>query len=152
MLVENGETVENGELAEDGQERSMAPELLCLRAMSRRPRGNDSSYADARENARKAYEFLRMVRLAGGWRSYVAEERRGLATLMALWKRQRRATAGYWRHLRRSAAPKFPRRGRSAPPPFQRGSPGDIAVLSRVFELPLDLAGRILSFYTDLVL
>ena len=79
------------------------------------------------------------MRLMAGWRSYVIEERRSLATLMALWKRQRRSAAT------------GPSSGETrAPSPL--GAPGDVAVLLGVFELPLDLAGRVLCFYTDLVL
>ena len=160
-LVAGGEVVEDGELDEDAPRRNMAPELRLLRAMRRRNYDDsDSSGRDVRnaerraerraENAAKVHKFLRMVRLAGGWRSYVTEERRALATLMELWKRQRRA-ADPPRYPTRSAAREL-RRGDGGAPSFE-SAPGDVvAAWVRVFELPPDLAGLVLRFYTDLVL
>ena len=83
------------------------------------------------------YEYLRMVRLAGGWRSYVTGERRALATLMALWKRNQERE-------RRGIA--------DTPRSVSSGASGDAAVWVKVFDLPSHVAGRILCFYTDLVL
>ena len=111
--------------------------------------GPNDAQRRLRENVAKIYEFLRMVRVAGGWRSYVTEQRRTLATLRELWKRKRRLAATS-SSLTQGAGSDSPRGDSSAP--SHEGASGDVAVWSRVFELPVDLAGRVLGFYTDLVL
>ena len=150
-LVLDGELVEDGELAGRRLEREMAPELLCQRAAMESVHDHAAIYAYSHADLLEARCLLRTVRLAGGWRSYVTEQRRILATLMELWKRQRRVgVATPLRRLTRSRASQLPRGGSSAP--SHDGASGDVAVLSKVFELPSHVAGRILRFYTDLVL
>ena len=127
----------------------MAPELKCIEALEAM-RLRDVDDGGFREILARVYEFLRMVRLAGGWRSYVAEERRTLATLMALWKRRRSAAAGSSSPLTRSTASTSSRGDNGAP--SHESASGDVATLEKIFELPSDVAGRIVRYYTDLVL
>ena len=132
-MVEEGESVEEGDFANDGaQQMKKAPELLCLKFP-------------------KVHEFLRKVRLAGGWRAFVTEERRKLATLMALWKRRRLAGVGTSSQPpARSQSPETVCGESSAP--CHGGLPSDVAALLRVFELPSALAVPILRIHMDLVL
>ena len=105
------------------------------------------------ERREKIYAFLCDVVVAGGWHSYVIEGRRTLVTLMALWKRQRRLTPDPQSPPTRSAASKCPPGGGgSGAPQSSVGAPGDVAVWVQVFELPPELADRVLRFYADLVL
>ena len=147
VLIRAGaELVADGEVVEDGLQRSMSPELLCLQAMRIDEDEDDDSYLDddsyfgdySDPEFTEVHELLRTVRLAGSWRSYVTGQRRALATLMALWKR--RAAAASPRRLTRS----------DSSAPSHQDAAGDVAVW--VLELPSHLAGRILCFYTDLVL
>ena len=94
--------------------------------------------------AEKLLDLSGRVRRAGSWRSYVTEERRSLATLRALWRRGRIPGSP-------TSARKVPRRDSTETLPYQPVS-GDAALLERVFALPKEAAGRVLSFYTDLVL
>ena len=103
------------------------------------------------EQVAKINELLRKVRLAGSWASYVTEERRALATLMALWKRQRRNGIATSPHrLTLSQESKTPRGVGSAL--TYEGASEDVEILLKVFELPPGVSGRVLRFYTDLVL
>ena len=146
--VADGEVVEDGELGDGVLESKKAPELFCLEEQRKYDQRNHE-HAALRAKWGRMHHLLRNVRLAGSFRSYVIQGRRALATLMALWKRQRRAAASS-RQLTRSAAAKF-RRGNSSAF-IDEGAPRHVAALLRVFELPSDLAGRVFLYYTDLVL
>ena len=67
--------------------------------------------------------YLRDVRKAGGWRSFVTEQRHSLGVLRALWRQS---------------------------PNFIRKPPRDEAVLCKLFEMPDDLFAMTVHFYTDL--
>ena len=144
MLVAADELIQGQSL-----QLNLAPEPACVEVI--RVRRLISNLSESQEKAaREVYSFLRIVRLAGGWCSYVTEERRALATVMALWKkRQRRENPADPPHLLTRGAASTLFDGDSGAPSYE-DAPRD--VWEKVFKLPTDVAGHILRLYTDLVL
>jgi hypothetical protein len=95
---------------------------------------------DARATYGELFAYLRGVRLAGGWREYVVEQRRSLATLRALWlRRHSSSSSSAGAHAAASTRVITTR------------TLSDVALLSMVFDrLPVDVGGKILRFYTEL--
>jgi hypothetical protein len=144
-LVKPGETTDASQL-----ERGLpaAPELIVAFKLV------GALYGETPENKviyGKLFAYLRGVRLAGGWREYVVEQRRSLATHRvthrALWLRRRNGARA---HAAASTRSKMARVESPLEPTTRMSS--DVALLSMVFErLPADVGGRILCLYTELI-
>ena len=96
---------------------------------------------DAKAIYGELFAYLRGVRLAGGWREYVVEQRRSLAVLRALWMR------------RHSRAPVVSSRADALVKSMTTSRmPSDVALVSMVFDrLPAVIGDKILRSYTELL-
>ena len=104
-------------------DKPLSPEALLKSELS------DTPADDAKD---KVLKYLRDVRAAGGWPSFVSEQRHSLGVLRALWRRIQNAS-------RQGVKPAL------LPPPH------DQAVLCKLFDLPDDLFAAVLHFYTNLL-